>query len=485
MTEFRYRSAVDWLADLRSGAISSQDLVQLHLDRIDAVNGPINAVVDLDGDAAMARAREADDARARGDDAGPLHGLPMTVKDSYEAVGFAATSGAPELKDYRPKTNADAVQHLIDAGAIVMGKTNLPIYAGDFQSYNDVYGTTNNPWDQSRGAGGSSGGSAAALAAGMAPLELGSDIGGSIRNPAHYCGIYGHKPSYGIISTRGHIPGPPGALADIDLAVAGPMARSAADLALALDVLAAPRAWNAKAYSLDLPSARGREIGDFRIAVWLDDSYAPVDSVVADVLSDTVDALDRAGADIRLAKPEIDLAASHQIYHILLAGVMGAGFPDPVYQHLADVAGRLDADDNSSAARFARGATQTYRNALHLDEMRQQLRAQWAAFFDDYDVLLCPTVQTTAFPHDHSQPLQGRKLSVNGEQRDYFEHIIWVGMATSCYLPATVAPVGQGSDGLPVGLQIVGPYLEDRTTIQFAEALEDVVGGFVPPPDFG
>lgn len=484
MSEFRFRTAQAWLADLREGAISAEDLTRLHLDRIADTNPAINAVVEVNAEAALAQARAADAARARGDDLGPLHGLPMTVKDSFEAVGFAAKSGAPELKDHRPTTNADAVQHLIDAGANIMGKTNLPIYAGDFQSYNAVYGTTNNPWDTSRGPGGSSGGSAAALAAGMAPLELGSDIGGSIRNPAHYCGVYGHKPSYGIVSTRGHIPGPPGTLGEADLAVAGPLARSAEDLDLAMDILAAPRAWDAKARRIDLPSPRGRDIGDFRIGVWLEDPYAPTDANLAEVLRQAVDALDDAGADIRLAKPEIQLAASHEIYYSLLAGVMGAGFPEPVIEHLAAVAAQVTPDDTSLPALFARGATQSFRNAQHLDEARQQLRARWAAFFDDYDVLLCPNVQTTAFPHDHSEPMQARHLTVNGEPRDYFEHVVWAGLATVSYLPATVAPVGQAADGLPVGIQIIGPYLEDRTTIAFAAALAGVVGGFVPPPDY-
>lgn len=484
MSDFRYCTAHAWLAELQAGEVSAEDLVQLHLDRIADANPAINAVVEVNADAALAQAKEADAARARGDDLGPLHGLPMTVKDSFEAVGFAATSGAPELKNHRPAANADAVQHLVDAGAIIVGKTNLPVYAGDFQSYNEVYGTTNNPWDTSRVPGGSSGGSAAALATGMAPLELGSDIGGSIRNPAHYCGVYGHKPSYGIISTRGHIPGPPGTLGEADLAVAGPLARSAEDLDLAMDVLVAPRAWDAKARRIDLPSPRGHRLDDFRIGVWLEDSYVPVDSAVADVLSNTVDALDAAGADIRLAKPDFDLASSHEIYYSLLAGVMGVGFPEPVLDHLAAVAAQAAPGDKSLPTLFARGATQSFRNALRLDEARQQLRARWAAFFDDYDVLLCPTVSTTAFPHDHSQPMQARRLTVNNEQRDYFEHVVWAGLATVGYLPATVAPVGQAKDGLPVGIQIIGPYLEDKTTIAFATALADVAGGFVPPPDF-
>ncbi|MEJ2448714.1 MAG: amidase family protein, partial [Anaerolineales bacterium] len=204
------KSATELASEIRSGEITSLDLLNLYLNRIERYNNEINAVVALDIAAARARAAEADKALAQGKIWGPLHGLPMTVKDVFEVVGMPATSGDPTLKDYIPTRNAIAVQRLIDAGAIIFGKTNVPFHALDIQTYNEIYGTTNNPWDLSRTPGGSSGGSAAALAAGFTSLELGSDIGGSLRNPAHYTGVFGHKPTFGVVPRYGHIPPMPG-----------------------------------------------------------------------------------------------------------------------------------------------------------------------------------------------------------------------------------------------------------------------------------
>ena len=202
------QTAVELVAAIEAGQLSSREALEAHLERVEVRNGPINAVVALDAEGARARADEADAAQARGERRGVLHGLPMTIKDSYEVVGMPTTSGAPEHADHHASTNAVAVQRLMDAGAVVFGKTNLPLYAGDVQSYNEVYGTTSNPFDVDKTCGGSSGGAAAALAAGMTPLELGSDIGGSIRNPAHFCGVYGHKPLPRPDPHAGAYPGP-------------------------------------------------------------------------------------------------------------------------------------------------------------------------------------------------------------------------------------------------------------------------------------
>src|SRR5690606_37586313 len=217
-------------------------------------NPALNAIVATDIEAARERARAADAALAAGESWGPLHGVPITIKDTFEVAGMPTTAGAKELRDHRPSSNAVAVQRLLDAGAIVFGKTNVPLYAGDLQTYNEVYGSTSNPWDLHRTPGGSSGGAAAALAAGLTALELGSDIGGSIRTPSHFCGVCGLKPSYGIIPSRGHIPGPPGTLSEADISVTGPMARSVDDLELALDILAGPDTPAAKGWRLELPA---------------------------------------------------------------------------------------------------------------------------------------------------------------------------------------------------------------------------------------
>ncbi|HET8707899.1 MAG TPA: amidase family protein, partial [Pseudomonadales bacterium] len=233
-----YASAKSLLQAMQDGALSSRQLLELYIKRIEQKNAEINAVVATDLEAARKRADAADAARANGELWGPLHGLPMTIKDTYEVPGMPCTAGAPMYRNHQPSRAAVAVQKLIDAGAIIFGKTNVPLFASDLQSYNKIYGTTNNPWNKALTPGGSSGGAAAALAAGFTAAELGSDIGGSIRTPAHFCGVYGHKVTHGIISMRGHVPGPPGTLGEPDLAVAGPMARAAGDLALLLDVVA-------------------------------------------------------------------------------------------------------------------------------------------------------------------------------------------------------------------------------------------------------
>ena len=467
--------------------VSALELLDHHPERVERLNGPINAVVATNVEDARAAAQQADAALARGESMGPLHGLPMTIKDSIEVVGMPTTSGAPELREHMPERNADTVQRLAEAGAIVFGKTNLPLYAGDFQSYNEVYGTTNNPWNLERVPGGSSGGSAAALAAGLTPLELGSDIGGSIRNPAHYCGVYGHKPSLGIVSGRGHIPGPPGGLREPDLAVLGPLARAPEDLELALDVLAAPRREDAGAWRLELPPPRHERLSDFRVAVWLDDAAAPpMEAASAALHQGVVDRLVGAGLKIDpRARPEIDPAESHARYCRLLYGEMGAGMPPEVLAGFDAALSALAADDTNTKSQLMRGASGRHRDWLRDDEARQHLRARWAEFFRDWDVLLCPVMPTSAFSHDHT-PFMERTLEFDGHTIEYGSQVFWAGLTTVAYLPSTVVPVGRTPDGLPVGLQVVAPFLEDRTSLRFARLLEQegVIAGFETPADF-
>ena len=477
-----YRSATDLLGALDRGELSSLELLEFLLARVDREDAAINAVVARDPDSARARAQEADAARARGESWGPLHGLPMTIKNSIEVVGMPTTSGAPELAGHMPKTHADAAARLIDAGAIVFGKTNLPLYAGDFQTYNEVHGTTNNPWNLECGPGGSSGGSAAALAAGFTPLELGSDIGGSIRNPAHFCGVYGHKPTWQIVPGRGHIPGPPGALSPPDLAVLGPLARTPEDLDLALGVLAGPSPGDAVAWRLELPAPRHERLSDFRVALWLDQPGRPVAAEVGDLIQAAADRIAAAGARVDdRARPAIDAEDAHARYLRLLWSVMGTGFPPPVRAQLEAAHGTLDPGDVSANAQMIRGAVGPHRAWLSDNEARHHMRARWAELFTEVDVLLCPIMPTAAFAHDH-RPMEQRTLLVDGVEVPYLEQLFWAGQMTLTYLPATVVPVGRTSDGLPVGMQVVAPHLEDRTAIHFARCIEDVVGGFVSPP---
>jgi len=480
-----FESATRWCGAIRRKEVSSLEALEHHIARVERLNPEINAVVALDLDAARTRAGEADRALARGELWGPLHGLPITIKDSYEVVGMPATCGIPDLASHLPKTNASAVQRLIDAGCVVFGKTNTPLMASDFQSYNDVYGTTNNPWNFERVPGGSSGGAAAALAAGLTPLELGSDIGGSIRNPAHFCGVYGHKPSHAIIPLRGHIPPPPGGLSEPDLAVAGPLARTPEDLALALDVLAGPDPDSARGWQLKLPEARHRELSEYRAAVWLDDPAAPpLSNEVRESLEAAIQQVERAGVKVdRKARPDFDVATAHEVYLLLLQSVVGAGLPEPVRAQLREQAAELDPDDKSIEAVSARGVVLDHRGWLAANEVRNRVRAAWSDFYREFDVVLCPVKSITAFPHDHS-PIMSRTIEIDSTAHPYFSQLFWAGFAVASYLPATVVPTGPGSSGLPVGLQIMGPYLEDRTPLLFARLLADVLGRFQAPPDF-
>jgi amidase len=484
MTALHRRTATELVAALRAREVSAVELLDHFVSRVERLNSGVNAVVATNLEAARARAAEADAALARGAE-GALLGLPMTVKDTFEVVGMATTSGAPELAKHVPARNADAVERLAAAGATIFGKTNTPLYAGDFQTWNEVYGTTRNPWDPTRVPGGSSGGSAAAVAAGFTPLELGSDIGGSIRNPSHCCGTYGHKASYGLVPLRGHIPPGPGALAPVDLGVAGPIARSAEDLDLGLAVLAGAGAEAAHAWHAVLPKPRCERLAEFRVGVWLEEPAGPaLAREVGDLLSAAADRIAGAGARVdSAARPAIDPAQSNHLYLRLLYAALAVSFPAEAIAGLERSLAALPAEGATREADLVRGAVGPHYAWLRDDEARWQLRAQWQELFEQIDVLLCPILPVPAFQHDH-RPMPGRILDVDGQSVSNFDLLFWPGIVTVAGLPATAVPIGRTRAGLPVGMQIVAPYLADRTAIAFAREIADVVGGFVAPPAY-
>ena len=468
---------------LEARAVSSRELLELYLDRGGRVGEAINPFVTIDAERAMAAADAADAARSRGDrQLGSLHGLPMTVKDAFETAGLRTTSGSEMLADHVPARDADAVARLRAAGAVIFAKTNLPEFAADGQSFNSVAGTTNNPWDLERSPSGSSGGSAAALASGLTSLELGSDISGSIRLPAHACGVFGLKPSYGLVPLRGHIPGPPGTLAVADMNVAGPLARDADDLELALDVLAGPDQARAKGWRLELPPARARELARYRIAVWLDDPACRVDDELLVVLQAAISKLSNAGAQLDERTGPVALADAIRVHRTLLMAVSSSGLTDEQFSGLVGAvgAGALPDEDRS---RHMRWLAQSKRDWNFVNEERARMTAAWAGFFDEYDALLCPVGPVAAIPHDHDPDMDGRRVLINGEQREYWDQVCWISMASACYLPAASVPVGLTGSGLPVGLQVIAPYLEDRTAIDVARQIAAVTGGFMAPPE--
>ena len=477
MAEIHYLSATTLAAAIRARRISSLEALEALAARIEKHDKALNLVVTLDLERARRDARAADEELARGESRGPLHGLPMTIKDSFQTAGLRTTSGAPELAEFVPAEDAVPVARLRAAGAVIFGKTNLPLYAGDVQSYNEVFGTSNNPWDPARATGGSSGGSAAALAAGFTPLELGSDIGGSIRNPSHSCGTIGHKTSYGLVPAIGQIPGPPGTLTQADIAVAGPMARSVEDLEIALDILAGPDDWAAVGWKLALRPPRRERLRDFRLAVWIDDEFCPLSSDVARLLHGAVDAIARAGATVSdQARPDFTFEYSNRVYDQLLGAAQCGGFSVAAIEEMASrvAAGTHDPGMQNSTLR--------HRAWLSANERRLQMRKKWFNFFKEWDAVLLPVSPVPAIPHDHSQPAALRTIDVDGAKRPYWDQIKWMGLIGVSYLPATVLPVGIARDGLPVGLQIAGPYLEDRTTLAVAREVERLLGGFQPPP---
>ena len=478
ISQFPFGSATLLVRALRQRKVSSLELLNAYLARIDKVNPVINAIIVQDRRAARAQARKADEEAARGIWRGPLHGLPMTVKEAFDLKGHPTTMGYPSMTDNLAKVDALLVQRLKAAGAIVFGKSNVPLNNGDIQTYNEVYGVTNNPWNVNLSAGGSSGGGAAAMAAGLAGLEYGSDIGGSIRAPAAYCGVYGHKSTWGIVPKRGHqLARTP--MAEADLGSLGPIARSADDLKLALQVTVGPDALTSSGARYALPSAP-KSLKEMRIAVWLDDPMAPVDDSVKAPIAAAAEALRKAGAKVYFkARPAFEVRQAHHTFMVLLAAQAYTRRLD--FPQIQAMSAQLSPSDTSKIAMHLRLATQSFKQHFDAQQQRETLRWAWHHFFQKYDVMLAPTTTTAAFEHDHSEPATNRVLKVNGCDADYFAQLFWAGLPVCSLLPATAAPVGFTPEGLPVGLQIIGPEMGDFKTIWVASQLERLVGGFQVP----
>ena len=453
------KPATDLAAAIRAKEIKSRELLELYLARIERLNGGINAVVTIAAERALAEADAADARTARGAELPPLHGLPTTIKDAIETEGIRSTGGAVELRDHVPAADAPAVARLRDAGAVVFGKTNLPRWSGDMQSYNEIFGTTNNPWDHSRIPGGSSGGAAAAVAAGLTSFELGTDIGGSVRLPSHCCGTFALKPTFGVVPQRGYLDSVGGGSTDADINVFGPIARSAADLDLLMSVLAGPEPARAAAWRIVLPPPSSPTLAGRRIAVWLDDPVAETDRELLGLLRNAADAVASAGAIVTEVRPPVDPAEQIGLFSKLIGPAISVS-----------LGAHADAVAGSHAA------------WLRNDRARATLQSTWARWFEDYDALLTPVMPLPAFEHLQDGEPGTRTLTVNGVQRPYIDAVFWTGMFGVLYLPVAVAPIGQTAGGIPVGMQVVAPYLRDRDAIAIAGALGDVTRGYRVPP---
>jgi len=483
MMEWSFRAAEELVAALRAGEVTSVQLTEEAIARVERDNKAINAICVPDFDRAHAAARSADQARSRGEDQALL-GIPMTVKESYNIAGLPTTWGMPLYRDHVPADDAVQVSRLRAAGAVVLGKTNVPFMLGDLQSFNEIYGTTNNPWDIGRTPGGSSGGSAAALASGFGALSIGSDIGGSLRNPAHFCGVYAHKPTYGLASSRGHVPPPAPALpSERDLAVVGPMARTARDLTLLLDVMVEPDPLTqGVAFDVALPIARRESLCDFRVLIIDEHPLIATGSAVRAAVNRVADALVVGGAHVERRSPLLpDLTEAATLYTQLLLSNLAAGYPEQTYERLRTRAAGLNVDDQSLDAARLRGAVFSHREWLAANDRRELHRDAWRQLFAEFDAVVCPITPTPAFPHDHNPSLGQRRIDIDGVAYPFNDQVVWAGLATMPGLPATAIPAGRSPEGLPVGVQLIGPMFEDRTPLRLAELLEQKIGGFEVP----
>ena len=480
--DIAFSSAAALAAKLRSGKVSALELLDHYIARVEKHDPALNAVVVRDFDRARKRAKAADRALKKGAAHGPLHGLPMTVKESFNVEGLKTTWGNPAFKDNVAGYTAVAVERLQAAGAIVFGKTNVPLLLQDMQSYNAIYGTTKNPYDLARTPGGSSGGGAAAVAAGLSAADFGSDLAGSIRNPASFCGLYAHKPSFGVVPTRGH--GLARALAQPDISVLGPIARSARDLEPLLFATAGPLEDDAAGWTLKLPFSRAENLRGLRIGLLTDIETSPLADSVRSALDTLAQWLRKQGAKVTPATLPIDAPRHQALFMQFVRAVGAARMNDATFQQTLADAAKHPPEDRSPPALNLRGLVQYHRDWCAAHEERTQLRAKWADYFRDHDLLLLPGTSVPAFPIDETAPREARILDIDGRQVPYNAQGFWQGIATVSYLPATVAPIARTAQGLPLAVQIVGPYLGDRSTIGFARLLERQYRGYTAPEAF-
>ena len=482
LTKFdSFAPATHMLRALREKQISAVELLEMHVARIERHNPALNAIVTTDFENARNVAQSADAARADGGD-GRLLGLPLTIKDCIDVAGLRGTAGVEEFAERVPDADSVLAARARAAGGVIIGKTNVPPNAGDWQADNPLFGRTNNPWDLERTPGGSTGGGAAALAAGLIPLEFGSDIGGSIRVPAAFCGLYGHKPSETALARSGHFPGSPMPNSALLMGVQGPLARGAADLELAFDVVAGPDLGEEAAWRLDVPPARHDRLCDYRVAVMPSIEWLPVDSEIAKALSTLVEGLSRIGCSVKEIQPSAfgDLRLHTELYYQLLNVMVTVGMAEAERKRTA---GEARAGSNEFGEAIARGLEASASDFMIMCAQREEFRQGYRDFFRGWDVLLAPITIVPAFLHTDA-PMSERTLDVNGQTVRYDRQIVYPAVATLCGQPATAFPVGLTGSGLPIGLQAIGPYLEDRTTIRFAALAAQEFGGFSPPPGY-
>ena len=482
MSEIHYESATELMSLLNTREIGARELLDHFLSRVEQHNPAINAIIWRDEDRARAEANQSDRRRIAGEATGVLDGLPVTVKESFDLAGSPTTWGIPEHRDNIAETDSAVVEKYRAAGAVVYGKTNVPFMLADWQSFNEIHGTCNNPWNLARTPGGSSGGSGAALAAGLTGLDAGSDIGASIRNPAHYCGVFGHKPTWGIVSGRGQ--SLPGDFAPTDIAVVGPLARSAADLKLAFDLLAGADGPAARGWRLALPEPRKQDLASFRVGVLLSDPQAEVEQSYQDAIAALARWLESEGASVEIdAVPDFPTVEAMEVYTMLLRAATSKRLSDEMITRAREDMSNLEARAIPYRRRMLEAQIMLHRDWLRWNDRRYCLISGWEKWFETYDLLLCPAASSPAFPHDQVGERHDRTITVNGKIQPAVDQLFWAGYPCGFYLPSTVAPIGL-VEGLPVGIQIIGRQFDDLTCLHMAGLIEEGYYRFSPPPGY-
>jgi amidase len=453
-----FSSTIELAAAIRAGQVSATEVLEAHLAQIERHNPALNAIVVMDAEGARARAREAHEALARGEVWGPLHGVPFTLKDAHSTAGMRTTVGFPPLADYVPQEDSTVVARLREAGGILVGKTNVAMMLADYQSSNPLFGRTNNPWNLGRTPGGSSGGAAAALAAGMTPFEIGTDLSSSIRIPAHCCGVFGLKPTENRVPLTGLFPDPRGTPRSIRIMSSiGPMARTVEDLVLLYKIIAGPDGRDTEVRPGPADDVPELDLKTLRIATAPTFPGFPVAAEIRDAVEDFARQLEGSGAIVEDATlPEIDFSQDLSSAGELIGMMVGAFQPDGQGQPTTLV---------------------HYLEALH---RRDQSIMVWERFFDDWDALLCPASMVTAFPHCE----QGTPLKVDGKDVDYWMVSAHGALFNYTGHPAVVLPYRLDRDGSPIGLQLVGKRWDDSRLLAIAKALSPVAGGFRRPPNY-
>ena len=453
--EIYYADAVEIAALIREKKLSPVEVLEAHLERIDRINEGLNAVVCLE-DRALERARRAEEALGRGESWGPLHGVPFTVKDCFDTEGLRTTRGSLLFEDYVPDRDAVVVRRLKEAGGILVGHTNMPEFAFWWETGNRVYGRTVNPWNEERTCGGSTGGEAAALAAGLTPLGMGSDVGGSIRQPAHYCGIVGLKATHGRIPTSGHWP-------EVMLRFmhVGPMARSVRDVALALQVLAGPDGSDPYAVPVPIPDLEqlDRELPALRVGFCGEGPFAPVDLAVQQAVAEAAVAFEEIGCVVE----EVDLKAweewpAQEISMSFFSGE-GSAYLERFYK------GREDELTWYLQRRLSLPSPSML-DFVESIENTENLRRDLTRYFADHELLLCPTSPVPA--HRHEAP----ELVINGvrvQGRNSLRATVPFDLTGS---PAVTVPFSYSNDGLPIGVQLVAPHFGEGILLHAAAVLE-------------